>query len=59
MRELSINEIEEVNGGYSFRAFFVGAIVGGAIYDGFKVFVRHAMKSGGRTSTGGQMARFN
>lgn len=59
MRELSVNEIQEVNGGNTVVVFFWGALAGGLIYDAFKFVAREAMVSTGRISTGGQMARRN
>lgn len=57
MRELNVNEIQEVNGGNPVVVFVAGAIAGGALYDAVKFVAKEAMKPSGQTSTGGQMAR--
>ena len=55
MRELNVNEIQEVNGGLIKTAIKV--ITSGVAYDAIKAVAKAAMEPSGRTSSGGQMNR--
>ena len=60
MKELNVNEVENVSGGiHPAGSFVINALVGGAIFEGAMLVWNEAQVPSGRRSNGGQMSRNN